>query len=131
MYIRNRRYDTITPTGLPCHREPSIVLMSMVRPVCKNKLYHFQIYFAKVKINFALMKINFALMKINFALMKINFALMKINFALMKINFALMKIDFALMKINFAKMKTNFALIEICQLYTNENLLIIQKRARQ
>ena len=111
----------------------------------KGKLYHFQIYFAKVKINFALMKINFALMKINFALMKINFALMKINFALMKINFALMKINFALMefnfalmkinfaltKINFAKMKTNFALIEICQLYTNENLLTIQKRARQ
>ena len=26
----NRRYDTITPTGLPCHREPSIVLMSML-----------------------------------------------------------------------------------------------------
>ena len=67
-------------------------------------------------------------MKINFALMKIDFALMKINFALMKINFALMKINFALMKINFAKMKNNFALIEICQLYTNENLLIIQKK---
>ena len=121
--------------------------------------YHFQIYFAKVKINFSLMKINFALMKINFATMKINFALMKINFApmkinfapmkinfapmkinfalmkinfaLMKIDFALMKINFALMKINFAKMKSNFALIEICHLYTNENLLIIQKRARQ
>ena len=42
-----------------------------------------------------------------------------------------MKINFAKMKINFAKMKTNFALIEICQLYTNENLLIIQKRKRQ
>ena len=54
---------------------------------------------------------------------------MKINFALMKINFALMKINFALMKINFAKMKTNFALIEICQLYPNENLLIIQKKS--
>ena len=27
--IRNRRYDTITSTGLQCHREPSIVLMSM------------------------------------------------------------------------------------------------------
>ena len=53
------------------------------------RLYHFQIYFAKVKINFALMKINFA-----------SFALMKINFA----SFALMKINFALMKINFAKM---------------------------
>ena len=26
-----RRYDTITPTGLPCHREPLIVLMSMTR----------------------------------------------------------------------------------------------------
>ena len=24
LFIRNRRYDTITPTGLPCHREPSI-----------------------------------------------------------------------------------------------------------
>ena len=72
-------------------------------------LYHFQIYFAKVKINFALMKINFTIMKIDFALMKINFAIMKIN---------------------FAKIKTNFALIEIFQLYTNENLLIIQKRAR-
>ena len=124
-----------------------------------SSLYHFQIYFAimkinfaimkidfalmkinfaLMKINFALMKINFALMKINFALMKINFALMKINFALMKINFALMKIDFALMKINFAiikidfaKMKINIALIEIYQLYTNENLFIIQKKSRQ
>ena len=68
-------------------------------------------------------------MKINFATMKINFAIMKINFAIMQIDFALMKIDFAIMKINFAKMKTNFALIEICQLYTNENLLIIQKKS--
>ena len=42
-----------------------------------------------------------------------------------------MKIDFAIIKIDFAKMKINFALIEIYQLYTNENLLIIQKRARQ
>ena len=31
LFIRNRRHDTITPTGLPCHREPSIVLMSMLR----------------------------------------------------------------------------------------------------
>ena len=89
-----------------------------------------KINFAIMKIDFALMKINFAIMKINFAIMKIDFAHMKINFAIMKINFALMKINFALMKINFAKMKTNFALIEICQLCTNENLLIIQKRAR-
>ena len=32
LFIRNRRYDTIAPTGLPCHREPSIVLMSMDCP---------------------------------------------------------------------------------------------------
>ena len=32
LFISYRRYDTITPTGLPCHREPSNVLMSMTRP---------------------------------------------------------------------------------------------------
>ena len=31
LFIRNRRYDTITPNGLPCHRETSIVLMSMLK----------------------------------------------------------------------------------------------------
>ena len=63
-------------------------------------LYHFQIYFAIMKINFALLKINFARMKVNFALMKINFAIMKINFAIMKINFAIMKINFHNYKID-------------------------------
>ena len=42
-----------------------------------------------------------------------------------------MKINFAIIKIDLAKMKINVALIEIYQLYTNENLLITQKRARQ
>ena len=32
--MRNRRYDNITPTGLPYHREPSIVLMSMPLMYC-------------------------------------------------------------------------------------------------
>ena len=32
----NRRYDTITPTGPPCHREPSIIIVLM--SMSNNKL---------------------------------------------------------------------------------------------
>ena len=39
LFIRNRRYYTIMPTGLPCHREPSIVLMSMIEAKILSMIY--------------------------------------------------------------------------------------------
>ena len=54
LFIRNRRYDTITPTGLPCHREPSIAYDTSIILITQEKLNIFLIH-AIIQLEFLLL----------------------------------------------------------------------------